>query len=176
MAEGETRWWFQIGPRIWRASARRESGEWAVTAEWVGASGRSIMPRGPSKVTVALAKGAPKAARVRGITAAALRSVEAELTQMSREFLDRPELGQVAEPLEAVLEQARRLPDSPRAIPNYYARLLRTFHDLEELGHPEPLNALAEAMSVPKNTVKSRLRLAREWARRRDAERLGESR
>ena len=161
MTEINVKWRFRQGVTTWSARASAQVGNWTIRAEWLGVSGRAALPKGPNRVELRPAPDAPLAVKVRGVTATSLREMEGVITQMTRDFAERPELEGIADPVAPVLRRLTQIQDGPRGNEDYYPLLLKAFSRLEEAGHPEPVNALAEAMNVSKNTAKTRLRLAR---------------
>jgi hypothetical protein len=161
MTDSDVVWRFSPGVMTWRVLAIAQVGDWSIRAEWVGISGKAALPKGPSRVELRPGRQAPRAVKVRGVTASCLREMEAVVTQLSKDFAERPELDQIADPLAPILKRLGQMTDGPRGNPDFYPMLLKAFRNLETAGHPEPVNALADAMSVSKNTAKTRLRLAR---------------
>lgn len=161
MTETNVEWRFRQGVTTWSVTASAQVGNWAIRAEWLGVSGKAALPKGPNRVELRPSRDAPLAVKVRGVTASALREMEGVITQMTRDFAERPELAGIADPVAPVLRRLTQIEGGPRGNEDYYPLLLKAFSRLEEAGHPEPVNALAEAMNVSKNTAKTRLRLAR---------------
>lgn len=162
MTEINVEWRFRQGVTTWSVRAAAQVGHWTIRAEWLGVSGKAALPKGPNRVELRPAPDAPLAVRVRGVTASSLREAEGVITQMTRDFAKRPELAGIADPVAPVLRRLAQMQGGPRGNQDYYPILLKAFSRLQQAGHPEPVNALADAMNVSKNTAKTRLRLARQ--------------
>jgi hypothetical protein len=99
----------------------------------------------------------------RGVTSGVLRDAEPLLVRMTAMLPAKlAELGTADPSGEIVRSRLARMPDSPRVDPRAFYRGLLDLHDaLVKAGHPAPLNLIADAMNVSKETIKTRLRVAR---------------
>lgn len=141
-----------------RETTKRD-GDLVVTARWGQQSD------GPAEVSIRFAESASAKVARRGVTTGVMRRVEWMLADMAAELEPQP-----TPEVDRVLEMARVLPRSPRRdAASYYGGLLEMFSVLDGAGHSSPINVLAEALGLPKGTVKTQLAAARRLANRRAA-------
>ena len=119
---------------------------------------------GPREVLIRITDDAAPDARRRGVTSGVMRRVERHLADLTAEHNVIPAVGAYQVMVRQYLQRRlAELPADPRSGGDvYYQGLLDIYQDIVGRGHPEPLNALAVAMGVPKETVKTRLRVARQ--------------
>lgn len=147
----------------------RTEAEWVITARWyVDEDGPTS--QGPAEVLLRLAEDASPKARVRGMTSGIMRRIEERLTELREDVTGRlPEARLSGVEARALSELLASMPASPREDPDtYYRALLSAFDLLTKSGASEPLNVLADRLSVPKNTVKTQLQTARRRYRQAD--------
>ena len=142
-----------------------EEAGWIIRSRWWGSAG-NLTYDGPREVVIQLCADAPPEVCKRGIDQAVLHRLESQLSHMTVEFHEIPSVGAYQVMVRRYIDnRLADLPDGPRkAEDGYYAGLLDIFEDLTGRGHPEPLKAMALAMGIPENTVKTRLRVAPEKA------------
>ncbi|MGC9670891.1 hypothetical protein ACNTMW_30635 [Planosporangium sp. 12N6] len=147
----------------WTTEVRREDAGLEIVGRWSGRTGEPASD-GPRELVIRLTDGAAPGARQRGVTSGVLRRVERHLGDMEAEAHRMPSVGGFQVMVRRYLEgRLATLPENPRQGGDaYYSGLLDIFEDLVGRGHPEPVNALASAMGVPKDTLKTRLRVARQ--------------
>ena len=160
-------WATEIDPQPdWTVTKERSDGGWIVEARWWGWLGNG-QTRGRNAVLIRLGDDADASAEYRGVTSGVMRRLERHLGDMSVEM--HPQLTTGAYQFMVrnyVAGRVAELPAGPREGGDaYYAGLLAIYEDLLAKGNPEPLNVLARALELPKETVKTRIRVAR---RRRD--------
>ena len=154
---------------------KRTDAGWEVRARWWGysddPSGGFV---GPREVVIRATDQLPLDVRRRGVTSGVMRRMEQVLGELVEEFAGHPNSGRSTDEFRlAIAADIQKMPPSPRESPDdYYRELLRIF-DIVDAVSTEPVTELAEIMSVPKQTLKTRLRVARQ--RRVDAEREGKS-
>ncbi|RZU77620.1 hypothetical protein EV384_6352 [Micromonospora kangleipakensis] len=147
----------------WAIETTREDAGWIITGRWWGEAGEPASD-GPREVVIRLSDDAPRDVRQRGVNSGVMRRLERHLSDMGDEI--REVSGATAfatKVLQHVEERVARLPDSPRKAGDvYYRELLDLFEEVIQMGYPEPLNILAKVMGIPKDTLKTRLRVARQ--------------
>lgn len=138
---------------------------WRVTMAWTGVP--EVAPsRGPNYLEIELDPSSTAEVHRRGITSGVLREVERVLLHTIRTLSEVPALRSQDEDAvaSALKRRIEKMPDSPRANrERYYSELLALLQLLKDNGRTEPLNDLASALSIPKNTLKTQLRTARNW-------------
>jgi hypothetical protein len=147
----------------WANETTREDTGWIITGRWWGQAGEPASD-GPREVVIRLSDDASPEVRQRGASSGVMRRMERHLADMAAEIHEMPSVGAFDVMVRTYLEQrVAQLPESPRKGGNaYYMGLLDIFEDLTGRGHREPLNALASVMEIPKDTLKTRLRIARQ--------------
>ncbi|MGI5240008.1 hypothetical protein [Dactylosporangium sp. CA-139066] len=142
---------------------RREPGL-QVVARWEGGDLVDAPPPGPREVLIRITDDAAPEARRRGVTSGVMRRAERHLADLTAEYNAVPAVGAYQVMIRQYLQRRlAELPADPRSGGDaYYRGLLDLYEDIVGRGHPEPVNALAVAMGVPKETVKTRLRVARQ--------------
>ncbi|MFI5849368.1 hypothetical protein ACIA8B_14865 [Micromonospora chalcea] len=136
---------------------------WTVSATWeIGEDGPTST--GPLSVSVALVPDADPKVKVRGYTTGVARRVERLVSDMQTEVVGKPEAAHFSGISERALRNAiAHMPDGPRkGADEYYRGLLALFDMLDAAGHPAPINAIADRLGVPKQTVKTQLATARQ--------------
>jgi hypothetical protein len=139
---------------------------WLVELEWK--SGGTDEPgaettHGPSTVKItAAASPVP----TRGLTSGALRRIEAQITALTADFHSTSQRAEAEErAMQGIRDQIAAMPSGPRAGSDYYPRLLQIVDELERIGRMEPINDLVSVTGIPKETIKTRLRIARKLAK-----------
>ncbi|HEV7900102.1 MAG TPA: hypothetical protein VGP31_19895 [Planosporangium sp.] len=147
----------------WVMRADRHVDGWTVEARWWGQA-EEPASLGPSTVVIQLSSDAPADVRQRGINSGVLRRMEHLVSDMASEVHDMPSVGAYAAMARRyVADRLAQLPDGPRqGGDTYYLGLLNIYEDVSQKGHPEPLNLLSQQMGIPKDTLKTRLRVARQ--------------
>jgi hypothetical protein len=147
---------------IMGTTSHREEDGLLVTAEWDDQE-IDAPPSGPRRLEIRLTENAAADVRHRGITSGVMRRAERHLADLTTEFNTVPAVGAYDVMVRQYLQtRLADFPVGPRAGgDDYYRRLLALYDDLTGRGHPAPINALAAAMNIPKETVKTRLRTAR---------------
>jgi hypothetical protein len=142
---------------------RREPGL-QVVARWEGDDPIDASPAGPREVLIRVTDDAATDARRRGVTSGVMRRVERQLADMTAEYNVIPAVGAYKVMVRQYLQRRlAELPADPRSGGDaYYTLLLDVYEDIVGRAHPEPVNALAAALGVPKETVRTRLRVARQ--------------
>jgi hypothetical protein len=141
---------------------RREPGL-QVVARWEGDDPTDALA-GPREVLIRVTDDAATDARRRGVTSGVMRRVERQLADMTAEYNVLPAVGAYGVMVRQYLQRRlAELPADPRSGGDaYYTRLLDIYEDIAGRAHPEPVNALAAALGVPKETLRTRLRVARQ--------------
>ena len=148
---------------------RADSG-WEVRARWWGyhddARGGFV---GPREVLIRATDQLPPDVRRRGVTSGVMRRMEQVLGELIEQFAGAPDSERGTDEFRlAIAADVHKMPASPRESPDiYYRELLRIFEVVDAVS-TEPVTELAEIMGVPKQTLKTRLRVARQ--RRAEAE------
>ena len=164
-------WTTDLSPApTWATDLRRSDGGWEVEARWWGAE-PGDGTQGPRELVIRLMPDAAPEVRRKGVNTGVMRRMEQLVGEINRhveDLVDNPGLGAYDRMARRYVRDAlAALPDGPREDPDaYYAGLLALFEDLTGKGHPEPLTLLASVMGAPKETVRTRLRVAR---RRRES-------
>ncbi|SOD72695.1 hypothetical protein SAMN05892883_2048 [Jatrophihabitans sp. GAS493] len=138
---------------------------WEVCVRWWGSASDDAPAQGPKEVIIRPTSELTPEALKRGITAGVMRNLVPIAGAL---------IGQVGETeseakFRATIKTlASELPRTPREAPDvYYAGLLRIFEILDAVS-TEPINELVRAIGgdISKDTVKTRLRTARQRAAR----------
>jgi hypothetical protein len=160
-------WTRDLSPApTWATDLRRSDGGWEVEARWWG-NQPGEGTQGPREVVIRLLPDAPPEARHKGVNTGVMRRMEqlvAEINRHVEDLIDNPGVGAYDRMARGyVRDKLATLPDGPREGGDaYYAGLLALFEDVAAKGHPEPLTLIASVMGAPKDTVKTRLRVARQ--------------
>lgn len=157
-------WITQLQPSPdWATEAMREESGWVIEGRWWGQQNEPAS-EGPREVVIRLSDDASAEVRQRGMNSGVLRRLEQHLRDMTAEMNQQPGLKSFSDVVRShVRERVAQLPDSPRTGGSaYYTGLLQLFEEVTGMGYAEPLNLIAEVMSVPKDTLKTRLRTARQ--------------
>ncbi len=158
------------GQASWEIERTGDVAGWTVTARWWGEADEPAT-EGPKEALIRLADDATPDVRVRGLNSGVLRRVERLVASMAAEVHEIPSAGAYEKmALEYVRSALDDLPPGPRSDDpdRYYEGLLAIHEDVIGRGHPEPLNLLARAMGVSRETVKTRLRVARQRRDRKE--------
>jgi hypothetical protein len=147
----------------WTTETTRDDAGWIVTARWWGEKGEPASD-GPREVVIRLADNASPDVRQRGVNSGVMRRLEHHVNDMAAEVHDMPSVGAYAVMARRYVEdRLAQLPAGPREGGDvYYRGLLELFEDVTAKGHPEPVNLLSTVMGIPKDTLKTRLRTARQ--------------
>ncbi|MGC4758827.1 hypothetical protein [Micromonospora trifolii] len=158
------RWITQLQPPPgWAIEAAREDSGWIIEGRWWGQPNETASD-GPREVVIRLSDDASPDVRQRGINSGVLRRLEQHLRDMTAQMNEEHGMKTFSEVVRAhVKERVSQLPEGPRQGGSvYYTGLLQLFEEVTGMGYPEPLNLIAEVMGIPKDTLKTRLRAARQ--------------
>lgn len=136
----------------WGIESTTELGGWQLVARWAGRSGDTHVG-GPREVVIRPTKSADLD---RGITAGIMRDLVPLLGELAATLQETPSERAWHDGL---AKQARDLPDVRD--PAHWPALLNLYEIIAAVS-AEPINDLARALGVPKQTAKSRLRIARQ--------------
>lgn len=142
---------------------RKDQAGWEIEVCWYWEKGRPA-PSGPHEVTIRPTSDVSPTDLQRGITTTVMRRVERIVTELhaSGAWRTPGEMAAEQKYRAALAQSAASLPKSPRTDPDaYYAGLLHLF-DVIDATSAKPINELADLLEIPKNTVKTRLRNARQ--------------
>jgi hypothetical protein len=142
---------------------RNESG-WELRVRWWSYDDEAKAGfAGPREVVIRATEQLPLDVRRRGVTSGVMRRMERVLAEMVEQFAGRPDAERATNEFRAVIAaDVQKMPNNPRQSPDdYYRELLRIF-DIVDAVSTEPVTELAEIMGVPKQTLKTRLRVARQ--------------
>ncbi len=147
----------------WAMDRTREESGWEIEARWWGDAGEPATD-GPRQVVIRLLPEASPDVRQKGINSGVMRRLERLVADMTAEVHDMPSSGAFAVMARKYVEDhVSKLPKGPReGGDTYYLGLLGLLEDLTAKGHPEPLNVMSSVMGISKDTLKTRLRTARQ--------------
>lgn len=147
----------------WAMDRTREESGWEIEARWWGDAGEPATD-GPRQVVIRLLPEASPDVRQKGINSGVMRRLERLVADMTAEVHDMPSSGAFAVMARKYVEDhVSTLPKGPReGGDTYYLGLLGLLEDLTAKGHPEPLNVMSSVMGISKDTLKTRLRTARQ--------------
>lgn len=165
--KGLPAWTTDLSPTpTWATDVCRSDGGWEVEARWWGG-----LPdegtQGPREVVIRLMPDAAPEVRRKGINTGVMRRMEQLVGEINRHvevLIDNPGVGAFDRMARGYVRgKLAEMPAGPREGGDaYYAGLLALLEDLTAKGHPEPVTLLASVMDTPKDTVKTRLRVARQ--------------
>jgi hypothetical protein len=152
-------------PPDWTAEMTgRESG-WELAARWWGYAEDRPSRKGPREVVIRAAEDISPEALRRGVTSGVMRRLENLLGELVNEFAGTVEGWSCDDDsVRAAWEQGARALSrvGPRSAPESYYQTLLDLFEIIELRSSQPVNELARVMQVPKETLKTRLRVARQ--------------
>ena len=156
-------WVKALPPQVMNTYEDRQTIDgWELRARWWTHEGEP-QSEGPRQLVITLSETAPADVRQRGLTSGVLRRIEKAVlasTAEANEVLAVSAYAVMAN--KYVREWMEKLPAGPREGGDvYYFGLLDLFEDLTEKGHPSPLNLISAVTKVPKETIRSRVKIAR---------------
>ena len=155
-------------------AVKRDAGWELETRWWAYADEGAAGFAGPREVVIRATNQLPPDVLRRGVTSGVMRRMERLLGEIVEQIAIRPEAESADRMFRATIAaSAEKMPKSPRESPEEYYRQLLHLFEIVDAVSTEPVTELAEIMGVPKQTLKTRLRVARQ--RRADAESEGKS-